>query len=333
MVRTFEILRQPYGMDVARMTMDSFINEVATPVQAGDPIIFTWGTATNRHTFYGYVFIVRPYVDNLIRKVEIVATSVPTPMSVGKKTRTFRRMSVSNVVQEIADYHLLNAEVAAFTGVNDYHQKDQNDWTFLLDLASQTKSVLLSVDATLVFMPLKDYLAQSRRVHLHASTARQLMNRDANLLSFGSDDSLWQPIEIISDSSEVPEYLVSLLTEQLPSSAYGALLNPGDIRPLDTFRVLTDQDPMSWTVTKVVYSWTEEMYVPRLEFGGDGVLYESTPGDSYDISAALFRGRTKNSPVPVLTGFVPVIEDVSRVWWRAPVVVPPTVQEDAWLSV
>ena len=81
-VATFELIRQPYAIDTARLVSISYSQFLLDQLEPSSPVVFSWGSGYEVQRMYGYVQSIRPMVDALTRGTEIVISGVQSRIDV-----------------------------------------------------------------------------------------------------------------------------------------------------------------------------------------------------------------------------------------------------------
>ena len=342
----FEVLRQPYAIETARLLTWEYAEQFINQVSPGTPVVFRWDEAQKNHVIYGYVFEVRPEIRQLQRTVEIVIVGMQHPMSWLNRIRSFPRMGPHNAVAEIIDDYRFAAHIAPGPVQDLPDQQDVSDWQYLADLARTLGYVLLSVSSEVVFAPIQGYWAQSYRRQTYGSTFRTAVSASANITTFSLSNSPILSIVKYTDSpfgtemdftqfteaSWTGSKALSILGALFPNIATARLLDPNDIFPLDAFDVTTDLDRSTWAVLQAKYVLTLDDYYVDLTLGGNGTLYPSRTDDTFDIASALnWRMSTMARPPKLVVTTQVRQSGLLSAHWEASRVSAPGTKEESWL--
>ena len=298
-ILSFELLRQPYAFDSARLTTSSFSETRDLDIAPGTPMYLQWGEIRS----YGYVYAVRPAIDQLQRQTTILMTGVQSAMSWTRKTRTHPSLRAHEVVAEIVDDYLIPLLAKPLKDtIPEPEQDDTNDWQFICDTARRVGYVVVSRGSTIVFAPVTTMWEQALSRQTPVSTFRNALSPGSTVAAFERDDTLVQSALVATSSSAFgADADVSRLTNKFwkgskskralmalfPSSAKARLLGPEDIFPFDAFEVTLDQDVQTWSVFQIKYVLTMDDYYAEVVFVGQGqALAQRFPSTMLDIGAA-----------------------------------------------
>lgn len=346
-VMAFDVVRQPYGTDTARLLIYNYSNKLLDQIIPGSPVRFYWGSGAGLHLIYGYIYEAKPTVNELQRTLEIIIVGMQHPMAWLNRTRSFPRTGPHNVVAEIVDDYRFVAHIAPAPVQEIPDQKDVSDWQFLSDLGRELGYVLLSIGSEIVFAPIDGYWKQSIKNQNYAATFRETMTQRANLKSFERiesslftliDKGITSPFDTelnfvqFTNNTWTGSKAFDVFATLFPSSATAVLLNPGEIYPLDAFDVTIDVSRTTWTALQVKYVLRLDDYYAELVLGGNGLLYSTSNREAYDISTALHwrQSTTSRPPLLVTTDQIRRSSYLSA-HWEAPLVNAPGTKEESWL--
>lgn len=340
-VHAFELIRRPLAMDVLKIVSITNKTTIKFDLGPGSPVHMQW-SAKGGDRFYGYVHSVRPIVDGMERRVEILCMGAFMPM-LSPYTQVYSNMAPHNVAAEILDAHRLYLSAIPSGEVRTFTQNDDTDWEFLTLLARKMGYVMITDDVTLYFHPLADYWRRSLRRRKKAATFNRALSLESNLLSFTKDEAGAQPAyEYGIDKSVAFAELAKtgegeglktddMLRDMFPSRARATMLAPPRILPLDAYDVTNDEEQLTWAVIKVHYIYDDTQYQAEIEFGGNETFVGTpTENGSLDIANILLDQMTQESPSPILLNQRPVyvggeVGTSTPVRWVAPLVYPPAV--------
>ena len=342
----FELLRQPYAFDSARLTTASFAEMRDLDISPGTPLYLQWGDLRS----YGYIYAVRPVIDELQRQTTIMMTGVQSAMSWERRTRTHPPLRAHEAVAEIVDDYLMPLLAKPTSEVlPEVEQEDVNDWQFICDTARRIGYVVVSRGSTVMFAPVTTMWRQALARQTSVSTFRNALSSGSTVASFERDDSLVQSaLSSTSASAFGADADVSRLTNKFwneskaktelmslfSSSAKARLLGPGDIYPFDAYSVTLDEDTHTWSVFQVKYVLTPEDYYSEVVFVGQGLDIESRfPASMLDIAGAS-EFQTLRPTRPRLRVRTPVFYNPSGIgahWYNTGLQAPGT-KETRWLT-
>lgn len=345
-VIAFEVLRQPYGIETARLVVPDYTSRFLDQIFPGAPAVLRWGTGSNRHTVYGYIYESRPEIRELQRTVTIVVIGMQHPMAWLNRIRSFPKTGPHNVVAEVVDDYRFITHIAPAPVQEIPDQNNVSDWQYLSDLARSLGYILLCIGSEIVFAPIDGYWRQSFKHQTYAATFRDAMSPSANLKTFERSES---PLFTVTDKATgspfdtdldflgltstpwIGSKAFDLFAALFPTTAIATLLDPGEIYPLDAFEVTLDVDRMTWAAIQIKYVLRLDDYYAEIALGSNGLLYPSM-GEAYDISTALQwrQATTARPPILVVTDQVRT-STLLPAHWEASLVTSPGTKEESWL--
>lgn len=347
-VATFDMIRQPYAIDAARVVTVAYTVPLLRELESSSPIVLTWGSYPNVQRMHGYVYSVRPMADALTRAVEIIITGIQSPMASYRRDRTFKSMGPHNVAAQIVDEYRMHLRSKPQAFVDTYEQSNINDWQFLSDVARNSGYLLMTRGMEILFAPLMWFWEWQLRHQTEASTFRNTTTPRANLASFTEDEAEFRPAleektspfgtagDFTRQTAKFWEGAVTgdLFRSLFPHTASAKVLGPYNIYPMDAYDITTGVKRSTWSALQVIYRLTPEDYYATVHFGGNGILYpNSTDPKVHDVSAAL-HFRAMQAPEPQLVNFKPVYAGAQKNFyahWESGMVHSPETEEAMWL--
>lgn len=332
-------LKRVNAMDTARISLNLLPEEAKKYITPGSPIKFYWESNGVRDEFVGYVHSFRPQVFGYQNKTVVVAISAGYPLF-NQTGRTFYRVGIHNVAEEIADDHRFQLDVDRHPLMQEQILQGQDsDWSLLARLAKEWGYVLMLDGVTLSFRRL-DELVQDNTVNAEQEATEQIMfrGRGSGIISFepsfsavssspvtstvGSgigaveanpfqwqtkipSQGLFQETVTRAVQSELEGELAAYASQMeglFPFRATATMLAPIGKKPLDIYFIDHEGRRLVWAIQSVKHIVNGPSYVGEMILGSDGVVVKKrAPKEKrIDVAALLRRNRRSKLATPTI---------------------------------
>jgi hypothetical protein len=306
-------LRRTNAMDVARLVLNLNSNDVEGVVAAGSPIKIVWASGGEHDEFVGYVHSYRPSTNGYSQKIVVIAVSAAYPMFT-ERGRTFYRVGIHNIAEEIADDYRFQIETDPHPLMQEQVlQGDDSDWSMLARLADEWGYTVMLDGVTLIFRPQQDIMLdnyrQSEREYTKTTVSQKtrssLVEFKPSYTATGSDPisvqsglgvepvtvraMLWQdgtPTEGMFSERSISRNITSELEGEavvaakeaqgrFPFTASAIFQAPINKKPWDIYQISHQGDTKTWAVQSVKHVVNGHNYFGEMVLGSDGENYRT----------------------------------------------------------